>query len=189
MWYHLYKDTAGYWRWRLYAANNRKIADSGEGYWNKADCQHGIDLEARDRTVADHREQRLLTGPRGGVANDGDGRRIVLHPAGERQPRRLARVAEADRLPVGRHGPVGVFGVGRGQRRARFAARRLERDALRIDRLLDPLAGGEGEDYENSNDDTAYHEAPLSAFACGRKGQVQAAFGGGFTTLERSFNS
>ncbi|MFB6452558.1 YegP family protein [Bradyrhizobium tunisiense] len=29
---------------RLYAANNRKIADSGEGYWNKADAQNGINL-------------------------------------------------------------------------------------------------------------------------------------------------
>lgn len=40
----LYTDTAGYWRWRLIAANNRTIADSGEGYYNKADAQHGIDL-------------------------------------------------------------------------------------------------------------------------------------------------
>lgn len=40
----LYTDTAGYWRWRLLAANNRTVADSGEGYNNKADAQHGIDL-------------------------------------------------------------------------------------------------------------------------------------------------
>lgn len=40
----LYTDTAGYWRWRLVAANNRTIADSGEGYYNKADARAGIDL-------------------------------------------------------------------------------------------------------------------------------------------------
>ena len=40
----LYKDVAGYWRWTLYAANNRKIADSGEGYANKIDAIAGINL-------------------------------------------------------------------------------------------------------------------------------------------------
>jgi uncharacterized protein YegP (UPF0339 family) len=44
MYFRLYKDTSGYWRWTLYAANGRKIADSGEGYINKSDCQAGIDL-------------------------------------------------------------------------------------------------------------------------------------------------
>jgi uncharacterized protein YegP (UPF0339 family) len=44
MFFYLYRDVASQWRWTLYAANNKKIADSGEGYWNKADCQHGIDL-------------------------------------------------------------------------------------------------------------------------------------------------
>ncbi len=42
--YYIYKDVAGYWRWRLRAANNRIVADSGEGYANKADCLHGIAL-------------------------------------------------------------------------------------------------------------------------------------------------
>lgn len=42
--YHLYKDRAGLWRWRLMAANNRIIADSGESYHNKSDCLHGIQL-------------------------------------------------------------------------------------------------------------------------------------------------
>jgi uncharacterized protein YegP (UPF0339 family) len=44
MYFVLYKDVQGYWRWTLYAANNLKIANSGEGYWNKNDAQHGIDL-------------------------------------------------------------------------------------------------------------------------------------------------
>jgi uncharacterized protein YegP (UPF0339 family) len=44
MYFVLYRDTAGYWRWTLYASNNRKIADSGEGYFNKSDAQHGTGL-------------------------------------------------------------------------------------------------------------------------------------------------
>ena len=44
MHFKLYKDTSGHWRWTLYAANNKKIADSGEGYNDKADAQHGIEL-------------------------------------------------------------------------------------------------------------------------------------------------
>lgn len=44
MYYNLYVDVNGQWRWTLYAANNRKIANSGEGYYNKADCLHAINL-------------------------------------------------------------------------------------------------------------------------------------------------
>jgi uncharacterized protein YegP (UPF0339 family) len=44
MFFVLYKDNSSQWRWTLYAANNAKIADSGEGYRNKSDAQHGIDL-------------------------------------------------------------------------------------------------------------------------------------------------
>lgn len=39
-----YKDTLGYWRWHLVAANGRKVADSGEGYNSEANCDNGIDL-------------------------------------------------------------------------------------------------------------------------------------------------
>jgi uncharacterized protein YegP (UPF0339 family) len=42
----LYKDAKGEWRWKLYAANNRVIADSAEGYKNKEDCKHGARLVA-----------------------------------------------------------------------------------------------------------------------------------------------
>jgi uncharacterized protein YegP (UPF0339 family) len=42
--FHVYKDTAGYLRWRLLAGNNKTIADSGEGYHNKQDCLHAIGL-------------------------------------------------------------------------------------------------------------------------------------------------
>ena len=44
MWYKMYEDNSRQWRWTIYAANNKKIADSGEGYWNKADCRSAIDL-------------------------------------------------------------------------------------------------------------------------------------------------
>ena len=44
MYYFVYRDTGNYWRWRLVASNGRTIADSGEGYFNKADCLHGIAL-------------------------------------------------------------------------------------------------------------------------------------------------
>jgi uncharacterized protein len=37
-------DVASQWRWTLYAANQKKVADSGESYWNKADAQRGISL-------------------------------------------------------------------------------------------------------------------------------------------------
>lgn len=42
--YYIYVDRAGEWRWYLSAANNRKIANSGEGYHNKSDCLHAIQL-------------------------------------------------------------------------------------------------------------------------------------------------
>ena len=42
--FYLYKDRQNLWRWTLYAANNRKIADSAESYHNKQDAIHGINL-------------------------------------------------------------------------------------------------------------------------------------------------
>ena len=44
MTYSVYKDTRGEWRWRLVAANNRIVADSGEGYRNRQDCLSAIEL-------------------------------------------------------------------------------------------------------------------------------------------------
>lgn len=44
MYYSLYKDRIGEWRWSLFASNGRIIADSAEGYNNKTDCLHGIQL-------------------------------------------------------------------------------------------------------------------------------------------------
>lgn len=42
--YYIYKDANGHFRWYLQTTNNRKIANSGEGYWNKADCLAAINL-------------------------------------------------------------------------------------------------------------------------------------------------
>ncbi len=42
--FQVYKDRADEYRWRLRADNNEIIADSSEGYVNKSDCLHGIDL-------------------------------------------------------------------------------------------------------------------------------------------------
>jgi uncharacterized protein YegP (UPF0339 family) len=44
MYYVLYKDVNNHWRWTLFASNHKKIANSGEGYWNKADCNAAINL-------------------------------------------------------------------------------------------------------------------------------------------------
>ncbi|MCK4351788.1 DUF1508 domain-containing protein [candidate division WOR-3 bacterium] len=42
--FQLFKDRAGEYRWRLRADNYEIIADSAEGYKNKSDCKHGIEL-------------------------------------------------------------------------------------------------------------------------------------------------
>src|SRR5215212_563481 len=42
--FQVYTDAAGEWRWRLVAGNGLIIAVSGEGYRDKQDCLHGIEL-------------------------------------------------------------------------------------------------------------------------------------------------
>lgn len=44
MTYYYGKDARGEWRWHLKAANNRIIANSGEGYQNEKDCLDAIQL-------------------------------------------------------------------------------------------------------------------------------------------------
>lgn len=44
MYYLVYVDANRQWRWRLIAANNRIIANSGESYYNKQDCLSAISL-------------------------------------------------------------------------------------------------------------------------------------------------
>ena len=42
--FELYRDVKGEWRWRLRARNGEVIAESGEGYSRREDCEHGIAL-------------------------------------------------------------------------------------------------------------------------------------------------
>lgn len=42
--FEVYKDRAGEWRWRFVTNRRRVIADSGEGYVNKSDCENAIVL-------------------------------------------------------------------------------------------------------------------------------------------------
>jgi uncharacterized protein YegP (UPF0339 family) len=51
MFCNIYKETAGQWRWRLYAANNKIIANSGEVYFNKADGLSAIGLVKSSTTA------------------------------------------------------------------------------------------------------------------------------------------
>lgn len=51
MFYELYRDASGYWRWTLFAANYRKIANSGEGYVNKQDAVSAINLVKSSATA------------------------------------------------------------------------------------------------------------------------------------------
>ncbi|TDQ59883.1 hypothetical protein EDC45_0550 [Mesocricetibacter intestinalis] len=44
MYFEIYKDAKGEFRWRLKAGNHESIATSGEGYASKRSCQHAIDL-------------------------------------------------------------------------------------------------------------------------------------------------
>jgi len=46
--FEVYQDKAGKWRWRFRASNSKIIADSGEGYKDKNDCLHGIDLVKKE---------------------------------------------------------------------------------------------------------------------------------------------
>lgn len=41
--FELYKDEGGKWRWRLRHQTGNIIADSGQGYHNKADAENGIE--------------------------------------------------------------------------------------------------------------------------------------------------
>lgn len=43
MYFEIYKDAKGEYRWRLKAANH-EIISQGEGYTSKQNCQHAVDL-------------------------------------------------------------------------------------------------------------------------------------------------
>lgn len=38
----IYQDKAGEWRWRILAGNGQTMADSGEGYDSKFNCERAL---------------------------------------------------------------------------------------------------------------------------------------------------
>jgi uncharacterized protein YegP (UPF0339 family) len=55
--FQVYKDSQGEFRWRLRADNNEIIATSSEGYVNKSDCEHGIELLKKQAKEAEIEDQ------------------------------------------------------------------------------------------------------------------------------------
>ncbi|MCJ2008976.1 YegP family protein [Methylobacterium sp. J-092] len=49
--FEIYRDALGHWRWRLRAQNGNVVADSGEGYVRREDCEHGIALVRQSETA------------------------------------------------------------------------------------------------------------------------------------------
>jgi uncharacterized protein YegP (UPF0339 family) len=43
MYFRIYRDAAGLWRWTLKAANHEPLA-SGESYYNLTDCRYAVNL-------------------------------------------------------------------------------------------------------------------------------------------------
>lgn len=56
----LYTDKSGQWRWNLKARNHKVIADSSEGYHNKQDALHAIELVKGATNVWDADAQKWL---------------------------------------------------------------------------------------------------------------------------------
>jgi uncharacterized protein YegP (UPF0339 family) len=50
--FYIYRDAKGEYRWRLRAGNGRIIADSGEGYERKIDCERSIELVKEESPTA-----------------------------------------------------------------------------------------------------------------------------------------
>ena len=48
----IYKDAEGEFRWRFHANNGQILAESSEGYNNRANCQHGIILIKQEAASA-----------------------------------------------------------------------------------------------------------------------------------------
>lgn len=44
MYFYLFKDVQAQWRWNFNSDNHKIIATGGEGYVNKQDALHGINL-------------------------------------------------------------------------------------------------------------------------------------------------
>jgi uncharacterized protein YegP (UPF0339 family) len=50
--FEVYLDRSGEWRWRFRANNGRIVADSGEGYKNKSDCEDGARVVKNESPTA-----------------------------------------------------------------------------------------------------------------------------------------
>lgn len=42
MYFEIYQDRGGEWRWRLRASNHTIVGDSGEGYKTRAGCSRAV---------------------------------------------------------------------------------------------------------------------------------------------------
>lgn len=53
--FHLYKDSLGMWRWYLMTEHGRRVADSGQYFWDRRACEVSIDAvrSAIDAPVLD----------------------------------------------------------------------------------------------------------------------------------------
>lgn len=53
--FELYRDAGAEWRWRLRHQNGQVLAESGEGYKRREDCEHGIALvkQSTQATIVD----------------------------------------------------------------------------------------------------------------------------------------
>ncbi|GFE49341.1 UPF0339 protein [Roseobacter cerasinus] len=54
MYFVIYKDRSGYWRWTLKASNHEPIAVSSESYVRKFDAEHDIRLTKSAYTAPVH---------------------------------------------------------------------------------------------------------------------------------------
>ena len=50
--FEIYQDTTGDFRWRFQSNNGKILAISGEGYINRANCEHAIILIKREAPQA-----------------------------------------------------------------------------------------------------------------------------------------
>jgi len=60
--FELYKDKVSNYRWRFRANNGRIVADSAEGYVNKADCLAGIAIVKSEAPAAPIEDQTQQSG-------------------------------------------------------------------------------------------------------------------------------
>lgn len=70
--FQVYQDGSGQWRWRLLAANGKVIADSGEAYTRKRDCERAVLLVVEGVAILADRHVRAQIEPWAPVDEDRD---------------------------------------------------------------------------------------------------------------------